>query len=57
MSAVIYRLYVNINEQYAFSTCEYCIASIVLSKADRSEAKLIRTSTSVCFFMASAMFL
>lgn len=43
--------------QYVFSTCGYCMDSNVLSKAERSEAKLIRTSTSGCFFMASAMFL
>lgn len=39
------------------NTCGYCNVSIVLSKAERREAKLIRTSTSGCFFMASDMFL
>lgn len=38
-------------------TCGYCMVSIVLSKAERKDAKLMSTSTSGCFFMASLMFL
>ena len=41
----------------AFFTCGYCMVSMVLSKAERSEAKLMSTSTPGCFFMASPMFL
>lgn len=33
------------------------MVSMVLSKAERREAKLMRTSAWGCFFMASAMFL
>lgn len=38
-------------------TCGKARVSMVESYADRSEAKLIRTSASGCFFIASAMFL
>jgi len=37
--------------------CWYCIASIVLSSAERSDAKLISTSASACRCIASFMFL
>lgn len=40
-----------------FYTCGYDMVSMVLSKAERREAKLMRTSAWGCFFMASAMFL
>lgn len=38
-------------------TCGCCMVSMVLSKAERKDAKLMSTSTSGCFFMASLMFL
>ena len=56
MSHIIWILYGSlIMTQYSNYSCGYLRISKVASSADRKEAKLITTSASLCFSIASDM--